>query len=130
MRNGIAAFVVLVAACQSGPPIAPAMTIDQRNEAIARDLLSNLTAGRYEAAMKNFDATMKKQLPVVKLREVAQRLTKQLGTYKTAGTATFSTEDNYRIVTLPAIYERANINVRVVFDHGGRVTGLFFRPTT
>ena len=134
MKRLVIVVAVLVAACQSAPPAAPVAVApvvsatDQRYEASARALLTNLTADRYDDAVKDFDATMLAQLGPVKLREVAGQLKVQLGAFKSVGTADFSNEQGYRVVTLPALYENARVNVRVVFDATGKIAGLFFRP--
>jgi hypothetical protein len=126
----VAVALVAVLSCSSGPPIAPAMTYDQRNENVARELLTNFNAGRFDAAVKNFDPTMMKQLPPSKLRQVSDQIKTQAGPLKSVGTAQFTTEQGYRVVTLPAQYEKGNVNVRVVFDGAGRVAGLFFTPAS
>lgn len=120
--------VIAMLGCKSGPPIAPAMTVDQRDEGIARELLTNFNAGRYDATTKNFDATMTRELAPAKLRQVAEQMKAQAGAFKSVGTAQFSSEQGYRVVLLPAQYEKMNVNVRVVFDAAGRVAGLFFTP--
>ena len=67
-------------------------------------------------------------MPPAKLAEFAQQLTSNTGAFRSVGAAQQSTAQGYRTVTLPAQYERAKLNVMVVFDSEGKVAGLFFRP--
>jgi hypothetical protein len=128
-------LVVFVLACQTTPAPPPvqataatAVTAEQQLQTIAMDLLNNFVAGRYADAAKDFDTTMMNALGPAKLGEFAKQLTSQAGAYKSVGAPQLTTEQGYRVVVLPATYERANLNVRVVFDGNGKVAGLFFRP--
>jgi hypothetical protein len=122
----VALFAML--SCSSGPPIAPAMTYDQRNENVARELLTNFNAGKYDLAAKNFDPTMMKELTPTKLRQVGDQIKTQAGKLKSVGAAVHSMEQSYRVVMLPVEYEKMTVNMRVVFDNAGKVAGLFFKP--
>jgi hypothetical protein len=132
----IVLVALFAAACQTttdtttATTVAPAatMTADERMEATARAVLSNITAGKYIDAAKDFDTTMMTNLGPTKLGEFAKQLNAQVGAFKSVGTARLTTEEGYRVVVLPATYERANIDVRVVFNADGKVAGLFFRP--
>ncbi len=132
MRRVTLLAALTLVACQTTapPPIAPAatMTEDQRLEAMARDLLTHFTAGRFIDATKNFDTTMMSSLGPTKLAEFARQMTGQAGAFKSVGAAQMTTVEGYRVVVLPAEYERTRVNVRVVFDGNGKVAGLFFVP--
>jgi len=116
-------FAVAVLAETKAAPSA-----DAQRETIARDLLTNFTAGKFDAAAKDFDKQMLDALPPAKLAEVAKQLEAQLGKFKSAGAATASLVKGYNVVTLASEYEKAKVDVQVVFDGEGKVAGLFFKP--
>ena len=128
MRTSALLLGVMLLGCQTTKS-SPASSINQENlESTARAVLTSFTAANYAEATKDFDATMLAALPAPKLAEFAQQFNAQVGAFKSVGTPIPTTEQGYRVITLPAQYERANVNVRVVFDPNGKVAGLFFRP--
>jgi uncharacterized protein len=136
MRRTLGFFaLIMLAACRSAAPIPPTSTpsapqSEQASlEAMARDLLANFNAGRFDEAAKNFDSTMLAALPPQKLAETARQFESQLGKFQSIREVRQTTEQGYRVVTLVSDYERARVNVRVVFDGDSKVAGLFFRPS-
>ncbi len=101
---------------------------DTDREALARELLSNITAGHYDAAEKHFDVRMRAALPPAKLAAFAAQLESQAGKFQGVREVKFATEQGYRVVTLVTDYEKQRLDVRVVFDAEGNVAGLLFRP--
>lgn len=97
-------------------------------ETAARTLLADFTAGRYEAAAKNFDAKMLEALPPAKLAEFAKQLTAQVGAFKNVRDVKQGKAQGYDVVVLVSEYEKAVVNVQVAFDPDGKVAGLYFRP--
>ena len=136
-------FVIIActtAEAATRPAIAPAAQIstgsstsaadrDAALDAMARDLLADFVAGRFEAAAKNFNAKMMEVLPPAKLREVAAQLDAQLGKYKSTRETRHADESGYRTVILVSDFENAVVDVRVVFDTANKVAGLFFKPS-
>lgn len=98
-------------------------------EAEARDVAKAIIAKDYEAAAKNFNATMMKGLPPATLKQVyEQQIAPNLGAFESAGTATTEKQGDFTIVTIPAKFEKAAANIVVAFDAEGKVGGLWFRP--
>jgi hypothetical protein len=92
------------------------------------DLLAKRDFAR---AVSLFDSTMKGALPEPKLREVWQTLQQQVGPFRSrAGSADTRVEeqDGYKIVFIPCQFERAALDMKVVFDSNRQVAGLFFVP--
>jgi murein DD-endopeptidase MepM/ murein hydrolase activator NlpD len=109
-------------------PASPAAE-DSRLEATARELLANFSAGHYDAAAKDFDATMLAGLPPEKLAAFGTQLTAQAGRFKSIVEVKHVTTGGYRVVILVSDYERARLDVQVAFDGEGKVGGLFFKPS-
>jgi dienelactone hydrolase len=95
----------------------------------AQALLDALDAGKYEAAGKDFDDTMKKALPADKLQATWRGLTGQVGPLKKPGPAHFMKEGKYDVVTIPCEFEKLKLDMRVVFSADKRISGLQFRPS-
>lgn len=104
-------------------------TSDQRFEAIARELLTNFNAGKFEAAAKDFDAQMLAALGPAKLAVFAQQLDAQAGKLKRIVDMRELGVQGYRTVIIAADFEKMRLDVSVVFDGEGKVGGLFFRPS-
>ena len=102
---------------------------DIQREASARALLAAFTAGQFDAAAKNFNATMLAALPPAKLEAFAGQLAAQVGKFEKVREAKHSTDQGYHLVTLVSDYEKARIDVRVAFDAEGKVAGLYFQPS-
>jgi hypothetical protein len=102
---------------------------DAQRETLARELLSNIAAGRFDAAEKNFDARMREALPPAKLEAFAAQLAMQAGKFKSVRSVKLSTDEGYRVVTLVSDFEKIVLDVRVVFDKESKVGGLFFTPS-
>src|SRR5437773_2635438 len=102
---------------------------DASREAAARALLANFTAGQFGEVEKTFNARMSEALPLAKVQAFATQLATQVGKFKSVRDVKFSTEQGYAVVTLVSEYERATLDVNVVFDADGKVAGLFFKPS-
>jgi murein DD-endopeptidase MepM/ murein hydrolase activator NlpD len=102
---------------------------DAQRDAVARALLTDFTAGRFDAAAKNFNDTLLAALPPAKLKEFAGQLAAQAGKFEKVREVQHGTEQGYRVVTLVSDYEKLRLDVRVAFDGDGKVAGLFFQPS-
>ncbi|MBM4430541.1 MAG: alpha/beta fold hydrolase [Chloroflexi bacterium] len=86
----------------------------------------------YTGVVDRFDATMKSVLPLEKVKQTRESLEPQLGAferitgsraekYAQAGTM-------YDIVYVTCEFEKATVDMRIVYDPSGQVAGLFFQP--
>lgn len=99
----------------------------------AQALVDNLAKTDYVKATKDFNGEMKAKVTVEKLEEIWTTLLKQAGTFKKQlGAESSKVEEQgkpYEIVIVKCQFERAPVNVRVVFDETShQVAGLFFAP--
>ena len=94
----------------------------------AKAFVSLLTANDFSKATGMFDETMRKALPETKLRDTWEALSQQAGAFqRQEGTRTTRVQA-YDVVFVTCAFERARLDVKVVFDGRGRVAGLFFVP--
>jgi hypothetical protein len=71
---------------------------------------------------------MKGALPEPKLREAWQTLLQQAGPFQKRLGTRQDVQDGYQIVFVTCQFERAALDVKVVFNAGREVAGLFFVP--
>jgi len=108
-------------------PILP-IPIDKALEAIARDLLTNFTAKRFDAAAKYFNADLAKQLTSPGLATLGKNVTDKYGAFRSVNEVHQRLEQGYRIIDLISTYGVSTMAVSVVFDAEGRVAGLRIGP--
>jgi dienelactone hydrolase len=103
-------------------------TVPPERVTAAQQLVSQFVAGQFAEAEKSFDSTMQQQLPEAKLSATWQTLLTQVGAFKgQTGTRTTRVQ-GYDVVFVTCAFEKAAIDVRVVYNAGGQVSGLFFSP--
>ncbi|MBI3849342.1 MAG: DUF3887 domain-containing protein, partial [Verrucomicrobia bacterium] len=89
------------------------------------DLLAN---DDFAGAVACFDATMKNAMPEPKMRETWRSVTEQAGSFKkTLGTRT-TQQAGFEMVFVTCEFERAVLDIKVVFNRDHQVTGLWFSP--
>jgi hypothetical protein len=122
-----AGMVLLLSACAAAPatPEGTPPPFDEL-EPKASALVDALIAGDYEAATADFDATMQTALPADKLQESWESLPKQIGAYQDKAGSRTDTQDGYAIVFETLQFEKARLDVRVVFNPDQSIAGLFF----
>jgi dienelactone hydrolase len=100
-------------------------------ETAARDFLTTVAKGEFEAATKNFDDTMKKVMPADKLEEAWKKVQAQVGgvgPFKGQAGAVTTKAGKYDAVLVTCQFEKMALVARVVFDEQRRISGLFFQP--
>jgi hypothetical protein len=80
-------------------------------------------------AYARFDETMKKAMPEATLRATWQALLKQVGTLQKQLGARVEEQAGYTIVFVTCQFERAALDIKVVFDAKRQVAGLFYVPS-
>jgi len=87
----------------------------------------------YTAVVAQFDATMKSVFPIDKVKEARESLEPQLGAFQQqVGIRGERIEQNkvvYDIVYVAWEFEKATIELRIVYDQAGQVAGLFYQPS-
>ena len=120
---------VPVASSSSPEPKMNAPTEKPSPEARARELVALLAKESFDLAIGTFDPDMSRAMSSSKLSETWHGLTQAVGPLVACGEAKQSTAGAYEVVIVTCQFERASLDVKVAFDSGVRVAGLFFLPT-
>lgn len=94
----------------------------------AKEFVDLLVKGGFEKAWKNFDSVMTKAMPPEKLEEVWKSLIAQVGSFKKQVGVRTQTLPEYEIVFITCKFEKASIDVKVVFNMEKQIAGLWFAP--
>src|SRR3972149_9855409 len=97
-------------------------------EILAKDLVDSLARADYDDVVRNFDDTMKKALPVDKLKEVWNSLIIQGGAFVEQRGARMEKIMGYDVVFVTCGFEKLVLDAKVVFNDKQQVAGLFFIP--
>jgi len=99
---------------------------EQTATAIA--LVDALAKEDYVAAGKKFDTVMQKAIPADKLEATWQAILEQVGPFQKRTQTRVEKAGKYDVVLVTCQFEKAALDVRVVFSNDMQVTGLQFRP--
>jgi len=112
------------------------MITQQANSAAEEDLIVKALAfidalgrGDFEAAARDFDATMMKQSGPDKLAEFWKQVPERLGSFKRRTAARRDRLGEYEVVFVTCEFEKVTLDVRVVFDKEKRIGGFQFVPS-
>jgi hypothetical protein len=96
-------------------------------EARATSLLDAAQKGDYAAATKDFDAKMRTGLPPQKFKQAWESLA-QFGSLTARGQSHPALGEGYIAVTIPLLFEKANLYAQVACGSDGRVAGFYVKP--
>ncbi|NCT66054.1 MAG: DUF3887 domain-containing protein [Rhodanobacteraceae bacterium] len=96
-------------------------------EARATRLLDAAEKGDYATATRDFDATMRAALPPEKFRQAWESLA-QFGKLQARGQSHLSKMEGYIAVTIPLVFEKANLYAQVACGESGRIAGFYIKP--
>ncbi len=99
-------------------------------KAQARQFVEQLNSGQYDQAVKGFDATMTGAMPANKLRDAWQSLPPRAGVFREIVGVTMVKKGDFDIAVVTCRFEKGNLDVKVVYDTEGKISGLWFSPTT
>lgn len=97
-------------------------------EAQACRLVDLLAKGDYETAVKDFDPTMTLALPPAKLEEAWKSLQNAVGAFQKRQETHLARIQQYNVVFVTCKFDKALVDVKVVFDSDRKIAGLFFVP--
>lgn len=98
------------------------------NVKTAEGIVDAMARGDFKTATADFDGNMQAALPEEKLRPLWSGLVAQAGAFKERTATRESEENGIKTVYVTCQFERASLDARVVFDGGGKVTGLWIVP--
>lgn len=96
-------------------------------EARATSLLDAAQKGDFAGATKDFDAKMRTGLPVAKFKQAWESLA-QFGALTARGQSHPAAANGYIAVTIPLLFEKANLYAQVACGSDGRVAGFYVKP--
>jgi hypothetical protein len=114
------------------PMLAPVPDESERRlaaacEARATSLLDAAQKGDYAGATKDFDAKMRSAMPAPKFKLAWDSLA-QFGTLTARGQSHPVKGDGYIAVTVPLLFEKANLYAQVACGSDGRIAGFYVKP--
>lgn len=119
--------VALAAAWLAAPATRPT---DDALRRAGESFVDLLAKGDFAAAVETCDDTMKKVLPEAKLRAAWQSVTRSAGGFRKKLNTRMLTVRGARMAVVACRFHKAVLDVKVVFDARGRVSGLWFAPNT
>lgn len=96
--------------------------------AMAKKFVTALEHEQYNESVKHFDKTMSKLAPPEKMKEVWEAVIKQVGSFKEQKSVWTESVQNYDIVYVTCVFEKATLDIKVVFDKNKKIAGQFFVP--
>jgi pimeloyl-ACP methyl ester carboxylesterase len=95
---------------------------------VAKEAVSELAGANYGKFFARFDEKMQAAMPETKLPEMWKAITAQAGAFKSQGAIRQSKASQYDVVTITCQFEKAALDVRLVFNAQRQLSGLFFAP--
>lgn len=122
--------LIILLFCMLFPFAAPAAAAQPGEELEQKALafIDNLVQGEFAAATENFDQAMLQALPAERLQSIWEGLVSQFGAYQSTGEIDIQPVNEYTAVIVETHFERGVINLRVVFNSAGQITGFFYVP--
>jgi dienelactone hydrolase len=98
----------------------------------AEDFIHQIVEGDFAGACRRFDGNMAQVFSEAKLKETWLQLVSQVGSFQEIGSSQASERQGQRIVTVTCQFEKAPIDIHVVFDPNDQIAGLNAQlaPTT
>lgn len=96
----------------------------------AQDFVDALAAGEFDKAVGGFDDTMTKAMPAAQLKTTWATVETQAGKFQKRRSSRIEKAKvkDYDIVFVTCDFEKAALDVKIVYTSDGKVTGLFFTP--
>jgi hypothetical protein len=105
----------------------PGIKLRTPQESMARTMLMNFTAGRFDAATKDFNETMLKTVTPAMLADLKKQFDADAGTFQFVSNVREGRDDEqFKFAELTARYDKSAVMVRVVFDPMNKIGGVFF----
>lgn len=95
---------------------------------LAEAMIDSMAKGDFASATKDFDSTMKTALPADKLGQAWSQLTAQAGAFKSRTGTREAQEAGFQTVHVTSQFEKATMDIKVVFNKDGRIGGLWINP--
>ncbi len=125
-----AALLASAAAATTAPGADAAVHLDRAaTEGLANDFVDLLAKDDFAAAAKNFDAVMKMVSGPKKLQKAWKSLIARAGPFRQRLRSRLEKSGTFDVVFVTCRFAKANLDVKVVFNPAGKISGLWFVPT-
>lgn len=105
----------------------PGLKLRTPQESMARTMLMNFTAGRFEAATKDFNDTLLKLVTPEMLAGLKKQFDADAGAFQFVSNVREGKDaEQFRFAELSARYEKTTVLVRVVFDQANKIGNVTF----
>ena len=101
---------------------------DAKLSELAKAAVTELAEGKYPEFSGRFDDTMKIALPESKLQEIWKAVLTQAGAFKSQGSIRQEKSGPYDMAFVTCQFEKAVLEIRLVFNAQRQISGLFFSP--
>ncbi len=125
MRLGLLTTLLLVTTMAAAPAL---QTFDAAQA--GRAAVERLIKGDFAAVVATFDDKMRAAPSEAQLRGAWESVLEQAGAFKQVRDPRVTTKGEYQIVVLPAEFERASVDIQVVFNGSGQMAGFNVRPAS
>jgi hypothetical protein len=95
---------------------------------LAEGMVDSMAKGDFTSATQHFDAAMKAATSAEGLGPVWSQFTAQAGAFKSRTGSREAQEAGYQMVYVTCQFEKTTMDIKVVFDKDGKITGLGFVP--
>jgi hypothetical protein len=119
----LALLVVCLPSCRPGQPASEGPT------AAAERFVDLLAAGDFATAVQGFDKTMAGALTADKLKASWDTVVTQAGPFQKRLSSQATKAQGYDIVVVACQFAKAPLDIKVVFDAQGKVSGLWMAPS-
>lgn len=93
---------------------------------LAQEFIELVVKEDFAAAEQRLDATMKDAMPAAKLEEGWKSLLAEVGPFKRQGDARAENSGKHDSVFVTCEFEKATLNVKIVFNDEKQISGLWF----
>ena len=97
-------------------------------EQIAEKFVELLATKNYDGAYQMMDSTMKAVMPTEKLKSTWENITNMFGDFKYQTKAEQTKYAQFDIIIITGHFEKGKLNIKVVLNPDGEVSGLWFMP--
>jgi hypothetical protein len=94
----------------------------------ARQFFGNFVAGRFEAATRDFNDSIRANVTPAVLADLKKKIEAEVGGFKSITEVHPRREGSFEAIELIVSYEKAPVSVRVVFDRNYRIGSLAATP--
>lgn len=98
-------------------------------KAMAQMFVGQIMNADFKAATSKFDDLMKTAINETKLQEIWQNTIADAGTLLQMDVASTAEMEGYKVVIIKCEFQRAVIDIQIVFNEQGQISGLNFIPT-